>query len=58
MASAKMFMPHHSEDEHWDWWTALSNGYGCSPNQDGSSCVKTATNTKGWNDGTLSHLHS
>ncbi|EIN11177.1 glycoside hydrolase [Punctularia strigosozonata HHB-11173 SS5] len=41
-----------AEDEHWDWWTALSSELGsCSPSSD-ASCVN-AVNPDGWDDGLL-----
>ncbi|EIW53353.1 glycoside hydrolase [Trametes versicolor FP-101664 SS1] len=38
-----------AEDAHFDFWTALSSGIGCTP-LNNPSCVTTA-NTNGWNDG-------
>ncbi|KZT65048.1 glycoside hydrolase family 30 protein [Daedalea quercina L-15889] len=41
----------YAEDEHWDWWTALSNGVGsCTPNN--SSCWDDIV-ADGWDDGII-----
>ncbi|KZT22543.1 glycoside hydrolase family 30 protein [Neolentinus lepideus HHB14362 ss-1] len=40
-----------AEDGHWDWWTALSGGYGCTPNND-TTCA-TTRNYNGWDDGLI-----
>ncbi|KAI0772879.1 glycoside hydrolase [Trametes elegans] len=40
-----------AQDAHFDFWTALSNGIGCSP-LNNPSCVANA-NTNGWNDGLI-----
>ena len=39
----------HSQDAHFDFWTALSNGLGCAP-LNNPSCA-TTVNVNGWNDG-------
>lgn len=40
-------------DAHWDWWTALSNGYGtCSPSSGDADCANEINET-GWDDGTF-----
>ncbi|EPT00682.1 hypothetical protein FOMPIDRAFT_113961 [Fomitopsis schrenkii] len=41
----------YAEDEHWDWWTALSNGVGsCTPNN--FSCWDDIV-ADGWDDGII-----
>ncbi|TFK87353.1 glycoside hydrolase family 30 protein [Polyporus arcularius HHB13444] len=40
-----------AQDAHFDFWTALSNGIGCSP-LNNPSCATNA-NSNGWNDGLI-----
>ncbi|KAI0634282.1 glycoside hydrolase [Trametes polyzona] len=40
-----------AQDAHFDFWTALSNGIGCSP-LNNPSCA-TTPNSNGWNDGLI-----
>ncbi|KAF8917281.1 glycoside hydrolase [Mucidula mucida] len=38
-------------EPHYDYWTLLSNGLGCSPQ--GNSACATTPNSNGWNDGVI-----
>ncbi|KZV74987.1 glycoside hydrolase family 30 protein [Peniophora sp. CONT] len=43
----------NAQENHWDWWTALSNQIGnCNPSSN-ANCLNVAQSSAGWNDGLI-----